>query len=99
MPLSRRGCCSPILAQVTAHIRRPYPVDTNKRYLARREAALLLSEEGFPTALATLEKLASIGGGPPFRKYGRRVIYERLELLAWAEARAKRVTSTSDLAA
>ncbi len=68
-------------------------------YLSRREAAGILSGRGFPTAPATLEKLASVGGGPPFRKYGRRVIYERGELLAWAEARARRVTSTSELAA
>lgn len=88
-----------MLARVTASVRRPYLVDTSKRYLARREAATLLSEQGFPTAPATLEKLASIGGGPPFRKYGRRVIYDRGELLAWAEARARRVTSTSELAA
>jgi hypothetical protein len=69
-----------------------------KRYLSRKEGAGSLSEQGFPTSAATLEKLASVGGGPPFRKYGRRVVYERGELLAWAEARARRVTSTSELA-
>jgi hypothetical protein len=61
-----------------------------KRYLSRKEGAGSLSEQGFPTSAATLEKLASTGGGPPFRKYGRRVVYERGELLAWAEARARR---------
>jgi hypothetical protein len=66
------------------------------RYLSRREAAAALAAHGFPTAPATLEKLATVGGGPPFRKYGRRVIYEYGELLAWAEARARRVGSTSD---
>jgi hypothetical protein len=68
-------------------------------YLNRRQAAACLSDQGFPTAPATLEKLASTGGGPMYRKYGRRVIYERGDLLAWAAARTQRVSSTSDLTA
>ena len=41
---------------------------TGTRYLSRREAANLLTANGFPTAAATLEKFASIGGGPVYRK-------------------------------
>jgi hypothetical protein len=42
----------------------------------------------------TLEKLRTIGGGPRFRKLGRRVVYTRADLDAWADARA--CESTSD---
>ena len=68
------------------------------RYLNRREAAAALTAAGFPTATATLEKLATVGGGPTYRKYGRKVIYDRDDLFAWAEARARRFASTSDQA-
>ena len=62
----------------------------------RRAAAQFLSEHGYPTAHATLAKLASIGGGPPFRSWGRIPLYDAQELLAWAEGRlaaARRTTS------
>lgn len=34
-------------------------------------------------ARATLAKLRVIGGGPPFRKLGRTVVYPERELAAW----------------
>lgn len=42
----------------------------------------------------TLEKLRTIGGGPRFRKLGRRVVYTVADLDAWAASRA--CESTSD---
>lgn len=42
----------------------------------------------------TLEKLRTIGGGPRFRKLGRRIVYRIVDLDAWAESRA--CESTSD---
>jgi hypothetical protein len=42
----------------------------------------------------TLEKLRTLGGGPTFRKLGRRVMYARADLDAWADSRA--CESTSD---
>jgi hypothetical protein len=42
----------------------------------------------------TLEKMRTIGGGPRFRKLGRRVIYSLQDLEAWSDARA--CESTSD---
>ena len=42
----------------------------------------------------TLEKMRTLGGGPRFRKLGRRVMYTQADLEAWAEARA--CDSTSD---
>jgi len=42
----------------------------------------------------TLEKMRTIGGGPRFRKLGRRVMYSLQDLEAWADSRA--CESTSD---
>ena len=43
---------------------------------------------------STMAKLRSIGGGPPFRKFGRTIRYEIGELESWAAAH-QRFTSTS----
>ncbi len=42
----------------------------------------------------TLERFRLEGSGPAFRKFGRRVLYARADVLAWADA--QRRTSTSD---
>lgn len=42
----------------------------------------------------TLEKLRTTGGGPRFRKLGRRVVYTLSDLDTWADAHA--CESTSD---
>jgi len=42
----------------------------------------------------TLEKQRVIGGGPRFRKFGRRVLYAVIDLEAWANDRT--CESTSD---
>jgi hypothetical protein len=60
----------------------------NKPYLTRSESAQHLSEAGYPIRPKTLAKLASIGGGPVFRKFGHRVLYDSKDLLEWAEKRA-----------
>ena len=41
----------------------------------------------YKTAEATLAKLAVIGGGPAYSKWGGRVLYEEADLLSWAEGR------------
>lgn len=58
------------------------------RYLSNDEAAafLLLSPR-------TLEKQRVIGGGPKFRKFGRRVVYAIEDLESWANARSCDTTS------
>ena len=42
----------------------------------------------------TLGRWRIEGYGPPFRKFGRRVVYSRDDLLAWANQQAR--SSTSD---
>jgi predicted DNA-binding transcriptional regulator AlpA len=44
---------------------------------------------------ATLETLRCRGGGPPFVKLGRRVVYRREDLDAWLRQRIRRSTSDS----
>jgi hypothetical protein len=67
---------------------------TNMR---RADAARYVRENhGIPCAAATLAKLASVGGGPAFRRAGRFPIYARDDLDAWARSRlSERVHSTS----
>jgi hypothetical protein len=61
--------------------------------LTRVQAASLLTEHGYPTAPATLAKLACerIGGGPVFLKYGSRPLYAPSDLLRWAATRSRGV--------
>lgn len=55
--------------------------------LTRNEAAFYLTRQGYPTAKGTLQKLACVGGGPIYRKFGNRALYTPEDLLAWAESR------------
>jgi len=41
----------------------------------------------------TLEKWRVYGGGPVFRKFGRRVLYADSDLLTWIESTRKNSTS------
>lgn len=59
----------------------------NERRLTRTEAAALLTQRGYRTAKATLDKLAVIGGGPTFEKFGRRPLYTEAALMAWVQSR------------
>lgn len=69
------------------------------RLLRRKEAARYLTERrGLPVAAQSLAKLAVVGGGPAFRKFGRFPIYDVDDLEAWANAKLSPLRrSTSDL--
>jgi len=58
------------------------------RYLTNEEAAAYLR-----LSPRTLEKQRVVGGGPRFRKFGRRVLYAIEDLELWANARACEMTS------
>lgn len=64
------------------------PVGQPARYLTNDEAADFLR-----LSPRTLEKQRVIGGGPRFRKFGRRVMYAVPDLDAWADARSFEATS------
>lgn len=59
-----------------------------QRYLTNDEAA-----EYLRLSPRTLEKQRVIGGGPKFRKFGRRVMYAVADLDAWADQRSFEATS------
>ena len=67
-------------------------------YLSRKQASAHLAERGLPVAAATLAKLAVVGGGPEFHKFGRFPRYTPEALDAWAATKLSGPRrSTSDL--
>jgi hypothetical protein len=71
--------------------------DIERRYNTR-QAAVFLTDLGYQTAPATLNKLRCIGGGPEFECFGRRPLYSETALLNWvAVRRTGPLRSTSDL--
>lgn len=56
-----------------------------KPRLRRKEAATyLLNIHGLPIAVATLAKMATIGGGPAITYFGRIPLYATEDLDCWA---------------
>jgi hypothetical protein len=62
----------------------------NPRWLRSHQAARYLS-----VPLSTLSKRRLTGDGPPFSKFGRLVIYDRLEIDQWLADRSQHSTSDS----
>ena len=73
---------------VPAATQQPTQTTQSARYLTNNEAADFLR-----LSPRTLEKPRVIGGGPRFRKFGRRVMYAISDLEAWADARSFEMTS------
>jgi hypothetical protein len=70
------------------------------KFLRRKDAAQYLREKYGVGSAATLAKLATIGGGPIFRKNGRIPLYLGKDLDTWALARIGQPRrSTSELEA
>jgi hypothetical protein len=51
---------------------------------------------GIGRSVGWMELKALTGGGIPYRKVGRRVLYRKADALAWLEANSQRVHSTSE---
>jgi hypothetical protein len=65
--------------------------------LTRDAVAAALTEAGFPITCATLSTKATRGGGPPYRLFGRRPLYQWADALAWAHGRLSvAATSTAE---
>lgn len=60
----------------------------DERRLTRAEASAFLSERGYRVAYATLNKYATVGGGPIYESFGRRPLYRPADLLAWVASRS-----------
>jgi hypothetical protein len=54
--------------------------------LTRRQNADALTEAGYPTKSGTLATKATRGGGPPFRRWGRKPLYRWGDSLDWARS-------------
>ena len=70
------------------------PLPPNRQFLNNDEAAQFLN-----LSPRTLEKQRVIGGGPRFRKFGRRVLYAVSDLEVWANSRTFETTSDPDYTA
>ncbi len=70
-----------------------------REYLTREEASAYLTALGLKITKTTLQKMATLGGGPAYSIFGSRAVYTPANLDAWAEAKltAPR-TSTSEAA-
>lgn len=71
----------------------PVAAVQQQRYLTNDEAASYLR-----LSPRTLEKQRVIGGGPRFRKFGRRVMYAIADLDAWADHHSFGATSDPEYA-
>src|SRR3546814_8970655 len=88
----RRGCLQPAALRLPWQERAAMAstaIASNDRFLTNAEAATWLK-----LSPRTLEKQRVLGGGPPFRKFGRRVLYAVADLEAWSAERT--CVSTSD---
>lgn len=90
-PASRVGMAAVLHDAVTVRLAAAYP-----RLLLRAEAANYLAEVWkVVRAVSTLRRLAGAGGGPRFRLDGRRAIYDRTDLDAWAMAQISELRKTT----
>jgi len=65
--------------------------------LTRERAAEALTAAGFPVRPKTLATKATRGGGPPFRRFGKKPLYAWGDAIAWAESRLSApLTNTSE---
>jgi hypothetical protein len=64
----------------------------------RKDAAEFLTGQGFEVSPETLATMATRGGGPRFRRFGRKPLYEEDDLLAWAEGRLSPPLSSTSAA-
>lgn len=69
------------------------------RYLSREEAALFVTERGLPISKNTLQKYATTGGGPVYRRFGNRAVYAPADLEAWIERKLSAPMASSSVAA
>ena len=85
------------VSPATLPIKTKYAPDT---LLTRGATAAALNDAGFPISPATLATKATRGGGPPYRRFGRKPLYEWGTALEWARSRLSApVPNTSAAAA
>ncbi len=68
-------------------------------FLDRDAGAAYIRAKGLPCTKLTLQKLASVGGGPEFHKFGKAVRYRPSALDRWIEAKLSGPLSSTSQAA
>lgn len=53
----------------------------------RKKSAEYVRERGLPLTPGTLQKLASVGGGPRYSMFGNKAVYSADDLDAWIDER------------
>ncbi len=69
------------------------------KFLDRRQAAEYMTGRGFKISHNTLQKFATIGGGPQYHKFGIRVLYSAEDLDAWVAGKLSPARSSTSEAA
>lgn len=79
------------IAAAILEITVPLQSDSTRQLLRlnRKQAAEFLTRLGYGTTPSRLAKMASICNGPCYRIWGRSVLYDPIELLAWAQGRER----------
>jgi hypothetical protein len=57
------------------------------RFLSRVEASDFLKSRGLHYTANTLQKMATLGGGPIYRRCGNRAVYLAADLEAWVASK------------
>ena len=80
--------------------RLPFDPAAAPERMPRPEAAAYLTAIGYPIAVRTLGQMAwGRNSGPPYRMFNGRCLYDKSDLVAWAEAQLSpkaRTTSEHD---
>lgn len=58
-----------------------------EKFLDRAEAAEYIKRRGLPISKLTLQKYVTVGGGPLYRRFGKRAVYLASDLDAWVSAK------------
>ena len=70
----------------------------DQAYLSRPEAADYIRARGLIISKNTLQKYATVGGGPVYRRFGSRAVYTPADLDAWIEQKLSGpIVSTSEI--
>ena len=55
----------------------------NEPFVTRENAAAYINSLGLKITKGTLQKMATVGGGPTYRRFGRHTVYLISDLDAW----------------
>ncbi len=64
-----------------------YQPTTTEKFLDRPEAADYITSLGLQISKNTLQKYVTVGGGPTYRRFGKRAVYLASDLDAWVQQR------------